>query len=504
MNDTIVIGGQTDLDGHIDGEVNIKTEVAGECGIFFPVTPPPAPVEELVIKDVMFMDYDGSVVASYDAADFIANVTALPTPPSHDGLTFQEWNWDLADIKTELQTGSGACCIGACYETTDGKTHFIIELKAEDGVKDIQFYRVMRSGNLTVEWGDGTVETFSGNNLTKHSYADYGEYDIAVSGNWSIVSNNRFMRAQNPLAAGSYTGYNLVNQFLKKVFTSSTVRLYANGSGNYTFVECPNLTEFSVSKELLSLTSITSPWNFEYVFQRSGIKFFTFPKGCFDSVSFVDYAFYSTFDSCRNLVSFSLPKLPAGDFPFNQVTPFTGAKFFFIPSVTTLKAGTGYLSFQNNRYLKRVAMKFDNYSTTYGNGFYVAFSNDTVLKDVSFDKMEITGKTTNFFQLCESYNKPITISAGVTSISGDFSNCFSAPKFTFLGNLTSIGASTFYNCFACLEYDFTHCTAVPTLASTNAFMGINTNAKIKVPASLESSWKTAANWSNYASYIVGV
>jgi len=32
----------------------------------------------------------------------------LPAGPTwHTGLTFQEWNWDLADIKDELQNGSG-------------------------------------------------------------------------------------------------------------------------------------------------------------------------------------------------------------------------------------------------------------------------------------------------------------------------------------------------------------------------------------------------------------
>ena len=50
------------------------------------------------MKDVNFRDYDGTIVASYSAADF-ANLTALPANPSHDGLTAQGWNWTLVKAK---------------------------------------------------------------------------------------------------------------------------------------------------------------------------------------------------------------------------------------------------------------------------------------------------------------------------------------------------------------------------------------------------------------------
>lgn len=69
---------------------------------------------------------------------------------------------------------------------------------------------------------------------------------------------------------------------------------------------------------------------------------------------------------------------------------------------------------------------------------------------------------------------------------------------------TAIGSMYFYNCTACLEYDFTDFESVPALSGTDAFYGINPNCKIKVPASLEADWKAANNWSTYANYIVGV
>lgn len=48
-------------------------------------------------SDVTFYDYDGTVVASYTLAEAQA-LTALPDGPTHKGLTFQGWNWTLADI----------------------------------------------------------------------------------------------------------------------------------------------------------------------------------------------------------------------------------------------------------------------------------------------------------------------------------------------------------------------------------------------------------------------
>lgn len=40
---------------------------------------------------VNFIDYDGTIVQSYSAADF-ANLSAMPENPYHAGLTAQGWN----------------------------------------------------------------------------------------------------------------------------------------------------------------------------------------------------------------------------------------------------------------------------------------------------------------------------------------------------------------------------------------------------------------------------
>ena len=75
-----------------------KINFAGESGSA-PVPPGPGPTPApSADADVVLRDYDGSVVASYTKEDFAA-LTELPTPPEHEGLTFQEWNWPLADAQ---------------------------------------------------------------------------------------------------------------------------------------------------------------------------------------------------------------------------------------------------------------------------------------------------------------------------------------------------------------------------------------------------------------------
>lgn len=77
-------------------------------------------------------------------------------------------------------------------------------------------------------------------------------------------------------------------------------------------------------------------------------------------------------------------------------------------------------------------------------------------------------------------------------------------EFVAEGDIKSVGPAVFQNCYNCLSYDFTHCTSVPPLSNTNAFLGINTSAKILVPAYLYDEWIVATNWAAYADYIFAV
>ena len=110
----------------------------------------------------------------------------------------------------------------------------------------------------------------------------------------------------------------------------------------------------------------------------------------------------------------------------------------------------------------------------------------------------------NAFYNCYSLAN-ITIPDSVTSIgSNAFYYCYSLASVTIPDSVTSIGSSAFYNCYGVAEYHLAP-TIPPTLSNTNAFTGIPADCIIYVPYSADHSilnaYKTASNWSTYASYM---
>lgn len=135
--------------------------------------------EEQPIKDVTFFDYDGRVPYSYTAQEFLALET-LPTPPTHEGLTAQGWNWTLTDAKAEVQF-SGQLDIGAHYVTSDGKTRLYIEVP--DGGISLSSFSLNSNNRskVVVDWGDGTEPLTEPNPLwNAHTYANGGKYVITI------------------------------------------------------------------------------------------------------------------------------------------------------------------------------------------------------------------------------------------------------------------------------------------------------------------------------------
>ena len=77
------------------------------------------------------IDWEGTILKEYSSDDALA-LAALPAPNTlstysrvdHELLSFQEWNWSLADIKTWINNHSGEnLLVGAIYTTTDNQDH---------------------------------------------------------------------------------------------------------------------------------------------------------------------------------------------------------------------------------------------------------------------------------------------------------------------------------------------------------------------------------------------
>ena len=332
--------------------------------------------------DVTFIDYDGSVLYSYSLAEAQA-LTALPTPPAHDGLVCQGWNWTLEAIKALNRPVT----VGAMYITDDGATRLHIRI-ATVGRMTVPLYIGQTVANgVSIDWGDGsTTETLSGigNVNTSHTYAEPGDYVISL----------------------------MPKDGCTLFFGSGSSSYCLMGSiGSHGIVYCNMLKEVYIGKNVTSIE--------EYAFR-----------------------------SCYSLASITIPN-----------------------SVTSI----GNYAFQSCYSLA---------SITIPNGF--------------------TSIGSNAFSSCHSLAS-IAIPNGFTSI-GEyvFRDCLSLASITIPNSVTSIGNAAFYNCYGMRYYDFSSCTAIPTLSNKNAFNNIPSDCQMLIPSALYNKWKSATNWTTYASKMVSV
>ena len=135
---------------------------------------PPAGV--VVEKDVNFYDYDGTLLYSYTAQEFLA-LTELPAMPTHTGLTVN-WNWSLSNAKTYV-TDWGKLDIGIYAYITN-----VRKITLDIPKDNFSFYVNIGSyttGTPTIDWGDGTSDTVTASSSTPHTYTTKGIYTMTLT-----------------------------------------------------------------------------------------------------------------------------------------------------------------------------------------------------------------------------------------------------------------------------------------------------------------------------------
>lgn len=128
------------------------------------------------------------------------------------------------------------------------------------------------------------------------------------------------------------------------------------------------------------------------------------------------------------------------------------------------------------------------------------FNNCYTLESVSIPSSaaSIRGSMFNNCYLLKSLIIPSSVTSFETSA---FSSCYSLTHVEIPSGVTSIGNNAFANSYGIKEYHIRP-TTPPTLG-TSVFKAIQSDCIIYVPASKLNDYKTAENWSTYASYMVG-
>jgi len=364
-----------------------------------------------------------------------AALTAMPDNPSHEGLTSQGWNWSFADAQAYVAK-YGRLEIGQMYITDDGKTRVYIHL--EQG-RTSPMLGVCPNGTVDVDWGDGTAhDTLTGTSTSTVKWTPNHAY--AAPGDYVIkLTVTGSMRFYGNDSSNQYSGllrYTSSADGRNSIYRN-TIRRVEIGSG----VTSIGDNSFYYC---YSLTSITIP----------------------DSVTSISN---NAFRNCYGLASVTIP---------DRVWSISSNAFYYCYSLTSITIPDSVTSI----------------------GTYAFYYCYTLASVTIPDSVTRIGNYT--FRNCYGLAS-VTIPDSVTSI-GNYSiyQCVTLASVTIHDSVTSIGENAFSSCTGVAEYHLVP-TTPPTLANTNAFNSIPADCIIYVPYSADHSvldaYKTAANWSTYAS-----
>lgn len=407
------------------GQVVVTTDVSGGGG---------NPIAEE--KDVIFIDYDGTIRYSYTATEF-AQLTELPANPTHDGLTAQGWNWTLSDAKTYVST-YGRHCIGQNYTTTDGATRVYVDLTPSTLTPMIG---LGVNGTVTIDWGDGSsTETLTGTSVSsgvwsnRHTYSSAGSYCIKLT----PASNSEFafMGVSNTNLAGYFFRYSPSSSYLNVAYHNCIKRVFFGSSvqiREYSFAYCRALDYVSFSANMASSNVYMGTYAFYYC---SSLKGVVIPSGITNLGNNIFY----------NAQAFAFVSLPK--------------------SLTTI--GTG--CFQYCQALHFVACPPD--MTSYNNyDFSCCYSLQSLVGKLAY-RTGTTGSTlpSYLYEYCYSlYDLSKMIPSGVTSTGTyTFQYCYGITQLSFPSSLTTIGSNAFRYC-----YSLTSITIPSTVTSMGSYAFAN-------------------------------
>lgn len=358
--------------------------------------------------DVVFIDYDGTVVASYNAYEF-SQLTAMPDNPSHPGLIAQGWNWTLAHAKAHV-ADQGELIIGQMYITTSGATEIDIELDDPNFLSPYLMLAI--DGEVSVDWGDGsTPDTMTGYSLSatyfqQHIYSEIGNYTISIS--VANVNNDRF---------GFYSSSSTASP-LKDIRSNSYV--YAS----------------TIKNIRLGYNCHIKNYGF---YRCSSLETITFPSELPNDLG------YNSFEQCGNLKSAIIPN--SVNISKIDKSVFRDCKSLRIVSIPKLVLNIGTHAFHNCFNMQRVTIPHTtNQLSSY------AFSNCYCLKKIIIP-ISITYIDSYVFYCCYALEEIVFINTIANIWDYSFYNCVSLKKIRIPSDTTRIGDYAFYNCVSLESID---------------------------------------------------
>ena len=413
-----------------------------------------------------------SGVTAHDASGAKITGTLDTAPPKESDINFWDYDgtllysWTVAELATKtelppLPSHDGLVCqgwnwtlqdikdagreldIGALYITDDGKTRLYVDVDTETWDDFVLNYWQSHHNATTVDWGDGTTpETKYDYSWVEHRhvYASSGSYVITMS-----VKEGTTMRLGNG---------------------SNGRKLIANDETDSG--RCAMLRRVEVGARVTTITDQT----FQFC---SRLKSISIPQN-------VGVEGYATFNQAMQLRVIAIQSITNVYRTFYQCTN--------LRAIT----GTGMMNYTDKYIISNTAVRQINFDMT-------AANQAQALERVHIKA--VNGQVRDFLA-CRSLLE-VTIPADATTfVAAAFQGDNALRRVTCLGNIASIPAQVFQRCYPLRFVDFTHCTAVPTLANVNAFDATHAQLEIRVPASLVTAWKAATNWSSLADHIVGV
>lgn len=434
-----------------------RTVIFGMAGGTPPTPPTPPTPSVLEEKALNFYDFEGTLVASYDA-DEIAGLTELPEAPDHSAdevpLTFEEWNWTLAEIKEyHADMPEATIIVGATYHPTDGNLHLIVETLVDNYLHPL---RLSFNHGAQIDWGDGTSSS-AGSSDVKHFYEKKGRYHITVA-----------------TTSTYFTTYGSEYLLPKEAYIPRAIT-----DLNEAFYNCLLLEKVVLPSSVTTLTTTTIKGAFRYCYLLGAI---ILPR------SLTEVSIYSM-SNCYSLRVLSLPPtitsignyamnycyalekitLPKGLLSLGASCQFGGAREISLPSSLT--------SIVNNCFYSNKNLRKINIPASVRQINASAFDECQLLEHVELaEGLETIGETA--FGHTDSL-QTITIPSTVTSIgTSAFTYAYGLASVTVLATTPpTVGTGIFYN------------------------RGIR---KIYVPAESVEAYKSATNWAYYADKIEAI